>query len=333
MEWLCWDPRGAAAIDTRQLAAFERVVRERSFSRAARALAIAQPTISERIRALERAVGGDLFVRGMRGAELTDLGASFLPYAQRALDVLDAGVEVARQSQAGERGRVTIGLLESLSGSFLGPALAGFHAAHPGVEVFVRAGRHPQLMELLLDGVVSMAIVAWPCPEALANELTVLLTLRERAVLVAAPRHPLAQAREVNTAKVAELAQPFLLLRWWLELPAQLARLAERAQPRVDVPMDTGRHMVLHGSGAGFFPWMQVAEPIASGQLREVTVVDLPPLVRDSALVRRVGAPPLGRASEALVAAIERRATQLRIRGCAGERTTAPTRKRGPVGG
>jgi DNA-binding transcriptional LysR family regulator len=303
-------------MDTGQLAAFERVARERSFSRAARMLGIAQPTISERIRALERAVGGSLFVRGAgrgRGAELTDLGASFLPFARRALEVLDAGVEVARQSQAGERGRATIGVLESLSGSFLGPALAGFHAAYPGVEVLVRAGRHPQLMDLLLDGVVGMALVVWPCPDALATELEVLLTLRERAVLVAAPGHPLARARDVDCARVAALARPFLLLRWWLELPPPLARLAERAQPRVDVPMDTGRHMVLHGSGAGFFPWMQVAEPIASGLLRAVAVSDLPPLVRDSALLRRAGAPPLGPAAMALVDTIRRRAEQLAL--------------------
>jgi DNA-binding transcriptional LysR family regulator len=75
--------------------------------------------------------------------------------------------------------------------------------------------------------------------------------------------------------------------------------------------MDTGRQMVLHGTGAGFFPWMHVAEPIADGRLREVEVVDLPPLVRDSVLVRRAGASPLGPASLALVEAVRKRADQL----------------------
>src|SRR5579859_909749 len=281
-------------MDTAQLLAFERIVRERSFSRAARGLDIAQPTISERIRALERTVGGRLFVRGGRGVELTDLGASFLPYALRALEVLNAGVEAARQTQSGTRGRVTLAVLESLSGSFLGPALATFHGAHPGVEVLVRAGRHPQLVELLLDGVVSLAILAWPSPEPLASELSPLLTLTERVVLVAAPGHPLARLSAACAADVASLAQPFLLLRWWLELPPPLARLAESTPSRVDVPMDTGRHMVLRGSGAGFFPWMQVAELIRAGELREIDVQDLPLLTRESALVRRIAAPALG---------------------------------------
>ena len=300
-------------IDTGQLLAFDRIVRERSFSRAARLLNIAQPTISERIRALERALGGALFARRGRTAELTDLGTTFLPYARRALDILDSGVEVARQAQAGERGRVTVGVLESLSGAFLGSVVSAFHQAHPNVEVLVRAGRQRQVLELLYDGVVSMAIVAWPCPESLSGELSMFLPLCERAVLVAAPHHPLARLHDATTEAVATLARPFLVLQWWVELPNELARLAQRAQLKVDVPMDTGRYMVLHGSGAGFFPWLQVAEPIAVGQLREIHVSDQAPLVRESALVRRVGAPPLGQASEAFVEEVRKRAAQLDI--------------------
>jgi DNA-binding transcriptional LysR family regulator len=302
-------------IDTTQLIAFERVAREHSFSRAARALDVAQPTISDRIRALEDAVGGPLFVRGAgRGIVLTDLGETFLPYARRALDVLDAGVDVARQTLSGERGHASVGVLESLSGTFLGPALAAFHAAHPAVEVLVRAGRQPQLMEALLDGVIGMALIAWPPPAPAITELDVLLTLREQVVLVAEPTHPLARMQSVSAKDVAALSKPFLLLRWWLDLPLPLADLAERAQSRVEVPMDTGRHMVVHGSGAGFFPWLQVAEPIAAGALRQIEVADLPPLVRDSALVRRIGAPPAAPAAVALVDAIRRRADQLHVR-------------------
>src|SRR5262245_21276059 len=172
-------------MDTEQLITFDRIVREGSFSRAAWALNIAQPTISARVQALERAVGGALFARNGRGVVLTDLGTSFLPYARRALEVLDAGVGAARQAQAGQRGRVTVGVLESLSGSFLGPALAQFYADYPQVDVVVRAGRHEQLVELLLDGVIMLALIAWPCPDTLATDLEVLLALRERVVLVA----------------------------------------------------------------------------------------------------------------------------------------------------
>jgi LysR family transcriptional regulator, low CO2-responsive transcriptional regulator len=301
---------GEHVMDTDQLLAFERIVREGSFSRAAWALGIAQPTVSARVRALERAVGGPLFVRGGRGAALTDLGSCFLPYARRALDLLAEGVVAARQAQSGQRGRVTVGVLESLSGSFLGPALAGFHAAHPLVEVLVRAGRHEQVVELLLDGVIGLALIAWPCADSLVADLEVLLTLRERVLLVAAPGHPLAQHRVVDERRLVEQARPFLLMRWWLALPPALARLAQLADPVVDVPMDTGRQLVLSGAGAAFFPWMQVADALAQGRLREIAVGGWPVLQRDSALVRRAGA-SVGPPAEAFIAALSEHAARL----------------------
>jgi DNA-binding transcriptional LysR family regulator len=314
---------GCGGVDTEQLRTFERIVREGSFSRAAWSLDLAQPTVSARIHALEQAVGGALFARSGRGVTLTDLGASFLPFARRALEVLDAGVESARQARVGQRGRVSIGVLESLSGSFLGPALARFHAAHPDVEVLVRAGRHEQLVELFHDAVIRLALLAWPSHDVMTGDVDVLLTLREPAVLVAAPAHPLARRQSaaqtigqpieqtIDQEAVLALARPFLLLRWWLSLPPAVASLARRAHPTVDVPMDTGRQMVLSGVGVGFFPWMQVADFVARGHLVVIEVADLPPVDRVSALVRRAGAAPLTPASEALVHCIRDRATAL----------------------
>ncbi|MCB9158140.1 MAG: LysR family transcriptional regulator, partial [Caldilineaceae bacterium] len=69
-------------MDLQQLTAFDRIVRQGSFSRAARELHIAQPTISARIQALEQEVGGPLLARSNQGVKLTALGVSFLPYAR-----------------------------------------------------------------------------------------------------------------------------------------------------------------------------------------------------------------------------------------------------------
>src|SRR5262245_41524867 len=152
-------------MDLDQLTAFERIARERSFSQAAWELGIAQPTISARVQALEREVGGALFFRIGRRVALTDMGTMFLPYARRALEVLREGADAARSAQAGLGGRVTIGVLESLSGSFLGPALAHYQANAPRVELVVRAGRHEVLVGLVRDGVIGLALIAWPCTD------------------------------------------------------------------------------------------------------------------------------------------------------------------------
>src|SRR4051812_17252466 len=300
-------------VDTQQLLTFDRIVREGSFSRAALSLGLAQPTVSARVQALEQAVGGSLFERRGRSVALTDLGASFLPYARRALDVLDAGVEAARQARVGERGQGSIGVLESLSGSFLGPILAGFHASHPDVDLLARAGRQAPLVELLLDGVIGLALLATPLPAPLESEVEVLLRLQEPVVLVAAPSHPLARRATVDQEAVLALSQPFLLLRWWVTLPPALERLARRARPAIDLPMDTGRQMGSRGGGGGFFPRVPVWGGDGGGHLVSVPVADLGPLERSSVLVRRSNTTGRSAASERLVQAIRERAAALGI--------------------
>src|SRR6476660_8973717 len=96
-------------IDFDQLITFERIVREGSFSGAALALEIPQPTVSARIKTLEQTLGGWLFHRGGRKVTLTELAQTFLPYVRRTIAVLGEGVEMARQADQCQRGRVTYG--------------------------------------------------------------------------------------------------------------------------------------------------------------------------------------------------------------------------------
>src|SRR4051812_9886468 len=197
-----------------QMVAFDRVAREGSFSRAALALGIGQPAVSSRIQALERALGGLLFRRGRRIA-LTPLGDSFLPYVRRSLEVLTEGMSAGRLTQQGKRGRISIGVLNSLAGSLVGPALARFMRACPEVSCLVRAGYHESIVGLLLDGVVELALISWPCPAALESELRLLFVIDEPVVLVASPDHALARRRRILRSDLVRLGRPFYQLRWW----------------------------------------------------------------------------------------------------------------------
>src|SRR6266705_592786 len=82
-----------SVIDTRQLDMFARVVEAGSFSAAARALHCSQPAISQQMRALERSLGGPLFLRVGRGLQLTEAGRVL---AQRCRAILD-DLAVTRQ--------------------------------------------------------------------------------------------------------------------------------------------------------------------------------------------------------------------------------------------
>jgi DNA-binding transcriptional LysR family regulator len=297
-------------IDSDQLVAFQRVVREGSFSRAAVAIGVGQPAISARIQALEAAVGGALFSRGRRIA-LTPLGDSFLDYASRALDVLAAGVDDALRIRGGERGRVSLGVLNSLADGLAGPAIAELLAAHPALAVSVRSGAHEQIATLLWDGVVELGLVLWPSHEATAANLVPLVRLVEPVVLAVSPRDPLARQSQVRSADLIRTATPLLRLRWWRTHHPALIRIAEEAGTTVEVPLEVALHLVAQCRAIGFFPHALIAGALAAGTLRRLDVTDLPPLSRGLAVVRRDRRAPLTPATAHLVAALTRRAAAL----------------------
>jgi LysR family transcriptional regulator, low CO2-responsive transcriptional regulator len=272
-------------MDIDQLIAFERVVREGSFSKAAWSLGIAQPTISARIQGLEQSVGGSLFHRG-RIIKLTERGSSFLPYARRMIATLQEGLEAVRLAHRGERGRLAVGMLRSLTGRFLSPALGKFQTLYPEVECYVREGDHWQITEMLADGVIELAVICYPVIEPALTDITPLLQFREKAVLATSGQHPLAKQRHLSQAEILEYANPFMLLRWWQVTPMPIATLAAKAKHVADLPMNTGRFLLQDSFGMGFFTKMVILPDLETGQVVELEVTDMPTIYRDTALVR-----------------------------------------------
>jgi len=302
-------------MDIDQLTAFDRIVREGSFSRAARELHLAQPTISARIQALEHEVGGALLARSNHGAKLTTLGVSFLPYARRALAAMLEGVAAAQEAQRGQRGRVTIGVLGSLAETLLAPVLVKFQTSHPTVECYARSADHLPMIDLLYDGVVELAIVAWPCVQPLATDLKPLLHFHEPAPFVVPRRHPFATRPSVTQAEIMASETRFLLLRWWQITPPEVVRLAAHARFSSDVPREIAVYLAREGHGHGFFTQAYITRELKEGKLVEVPVSDLASLYRDCALVRLERLGNLSPAAEALVQYIRERALQLGLLG------------------
>jgi DNA-binding transcriptional LysR family regulator len=306
-------------VDSEQLVAFHRVVREGSFTRAARSLGIGQPAISARIQQLESAFPGPLLERGRR-TKLTALGEAFLPYAMRALEAMKDGVEAGQLAHAGQRGHLRLATLGSLSGSLVGPALAAVIAEFPRLDWTVRMGEHERMLELLLDGAVDLAIISWPCADTVSADLVELARLEEPIVLVAHPRHPLAVRAAKGETTVDDLirhGRPLLALRWWPTHHPEMLRLAQRSGTTIDVPMDTARSLALSGAAVGFFTKAYIYEDLAAGRVVEIGLSDGPKLSRESAVVRHAQRPPLAPAAANLVEAVHRRAGEIGLRAAA----------------
>jgi DNA-binding transcriptional LysR family regulator len=98
---------------------------------------------------------------------------------------------------------------------------------------------------------------------------------------------------DISVAELIELGRPFLRLRWWPSHHPELERIAAAMDSTLEIPMQAARHLTLQGAAVGFFPQLLIGEDIQRGALVEVAVRDLPPVERQSALVRRSkGGPP-----------------------------------------
>src|SRR2546423_12359339 len=119
---------------------FLEVARRGSVSRPAEALFIPQPTLTARLQGLERELGTPLFLRTPHGMRLTDAGRAWIPFAERALRALVDGRDALEQVMTASAGHLMIAAAPAVSTYVLPELLERFVAAHPTVEVSVRAG-------------------------------------------------------------------------------------------------------------------------------------------------------------------------------------------------
>jgi len=270
-------------VDTNQLQAFDQIVRQGSFSKAARILNISQPAISVRIQTLEQEVGGELFIRGGSRLELTELGASFLPYAQQALLILTVGVENAQLVKQGELGRLTIGTLPSLATGFFASTLARLRSMHPQLGIYVHTGHTQQIIEMLHDGIVKLGFKAG---HFLGPDITAITYVQEPLIVVAPADHPLAQKEEVTCTELEKASQPFFQVDWSYEVKRWYAQLGTQRGTEIEVPPQTAHDLLLRGQGVALLTLTLVEADLRAERLVKLPVSDLPRLYRESALIR-----------------------------------------------
>jgi DNA-binding transcriptional LysR family regulator len=146
-------------VDLRQLEIFVKVAEFGSFSKAAEALYLTQPTVSEHIRTLEDEFGVRLLDRLGRGATVTRAGALLLSYAQRML----ALSREARQAMESFQGRMSGELLigaSTIPGEYVLPSLIGrFKEKYPDISITLLIGDSQAAVEWVAEGRAELAVV------------------------------------------------------------------------------------------------------------------------------------------------------------------------------
>ena len=117
----------AWSMQFQQLPYFVAVAETRHFTRAAERVHVAQPSLSQQIRALERELGAELFSRARGNIALTDAGEALLPLARRILADADTARHEVQELAQLRRGRVRLGATPSLCTGLLPDVLRAFH--------------------------------------------------------------------------------------------------------------------------------------------------------------------------------------------------------------
>ena len=141
---------------------FLQVAASRSFSETARTANLSQPALSRTIKLLEEDLGVRLFDRNSRNVHLTSAGAALLPIVERLTGDFDLAFRELTQTFEGQRGRVVVGALPSVTINLLPKAIAAFRQTHPQVEIIVRENPAGGLYQSLHDRMIDFAVSTPP---------------------------------------------------------------------------------------------------------------------------------------------------------------------------
>ena len=303
-------------MDLRQLTAIVAVVDHGGFTRAAEALHIAQPSISQTVKSLERELGVSLFDRSApprSGPRLTAAGAALLAPARQALRDLDT----ARAAVAGvvelRSGHVDLVCLPTLAADPVAAIIGRFRTAHPGITVRLAEPDHADsLMRMVMTGeseigFTELSAIGRAAPEALS---TVELETQDYVAVV--PRTMFdEQDRDRGRVELHELARHPLITT---PLGTSTRRLIDEAfagveaEPQIAVETEHREAitaLVRSGAGYSLLP-RPVAEHIARRDARTIEIST--PIRRRIGMVSRRGT--LSPAAAALVEMVARGSRQ-----------------------
>ncbi|WP_017813286.1 LysR family transcriptional regulator [Paenibacillus shenyangensis] len=171
-------------MDLKELIAFQTIVQERTFSRAAEKLNYAQSTITNQIQRLEKELGIQLFQRGWE-VQLTPAGRIFAAEVDHLIQHWQDTAKLARALQHDEIGSLRIGGIESVIHTVIPDAVRQFQQHKPRVACQITAGNTDMLARELLEEKLDFAICGSPSDasafyfEPLYEETTILVVDQE----------------------------------------------------------------------------------------------------------------------------------------------------------
>lgn len=179
----------AISMLARHIKYFLAVAQHHSFTKAAAALHVSQPALSQQVRQLEESLSAQLFDRSGRTTRLTDAGEVYLRYARRASQELEEGKRAIHDVGDLSRGALRVALTPTFTTYLVGPLVEAFHSRYPNITLNLREIAQEQMEELLLADELDVGIAF---EDGHSQDIETQPLLIEALALVVGERHPLA---------------------------------------------------------------------------------------------------------------------------------------------
>jgi len=295
-----------------QLRYFLAAIEHGSFSAAADALHLAQPSLSDQIRRLEGELGVGLFVRTGRQLVLTEAGRALRPAAEATLAAATHAISSVAEVREMTGGTATFGTFGDAPSWLVVNVVAGFRRRHPAVRVRILGLNSSDVAEEVRAGRIEAAVVVLPIDD---QGLDVRPVLREEVLYASAD-----PARVREPVAIEQLAHVPLVLydaRWGGQDPTRraLAARAQRAGVRIEPAIEVeGMASALELAARGLGDTLVSARHVRRragfpSVLRTAPFAE--PLEEAFAFISRRGV-PLSPASRELVVLVERQLGALR---------------------
>jgi DNA-binding transcriptional LysR family regulator len=193
-------------MDIHRLEVFCKVVDLQSFTKAAEASFLTQPTVSEHIRALEEALDEKLVDRLGREILPTPAGKILYRYARNIIALRDEAIQALDRYKGKLSGHLLIGA-STIPGSYILPEIIGaFKSRYPAIQVTLMISGSGEVIDKIRDGILEIGMVGakWSDRRVVLEE-----AFSDELVLTVYPEHPWAQRKSVRLDDLE--GEPFIM--------------------------------------------------------------------------------------------------------------------------
>ena len=262
-------------ISSRQIRIFVSAAKHLNFTRAAEEVHISPPAVSMQIKEIELQVNAPLFVREGRKLKLSSAGEYFLNHARHILQILNESEKVIEQLEENSVEIIKVGII-STAQYFLPQVLKQFRTKHSEYKIILEIRNREQLIELLRDGVIDIAIMGLVPKEIDTKVYTI---TNHPHVFIANFGHPLTELKKIQPEMLNEF--DFISREKGSGTRAHMETFIQdhAIQPNIIMEMSSNesiKQAVIAGLGISFVSQHTIASELRNNQLKVLRVMNTP---------------------------------------------------------